>query len=116
MIPNGSCLTGAASGNVRLRVAACDDTLFPGARQVFWLRRDTGGLVGVRTSKEIIPGIVSLDAEQAGPQHLNHYARGNWTVESRLHWTRDVTFHEDAPRSGPVRAHAIWPPAVKGIN
>ncbi|MGH7511072.1 MAG: ISAs1 family transposase [Gemmatimonadales bacterium] len=78
-----------------LRSAACDDTLFPGARQVFRLRRDTGGLDGVRTSKEIIHGIVSLDADQAGPQHLNHYARGHWTVENSLHWTRDVTFHED---------------------
>ena len=78
-----------------LRVAACDDTLFPGARQVFRLRRDTGGLDGVRTSKEVIHGIVSATAEQANPAHLNHYARGHWVVENRLHWTRDVTFHED---------------------
>lgn len=78
-----------------IRVAPCDDTLFPGARQVFRLRRDTGGLDGVRTSKQIIHGIVSLDAEQAGPHHLNHYARGHWAVENRLHWTRDVTFGED---------------------
>src|SRR5262249_21261233 len=99
-----------------LRVAACDDTLFPGARQVLRLRRDTGGLDGVRTSKEIIYGIVSLDAEQATPAHLNHYARGHWTVENRLHWTRDVTFHEDdsqlrngtAPR--PVAAFPNLPP------
>ncbi len=78
-----------------LRVAPCDDTLFPGARQVFRLRRDTGGLDGVRTSKEIIHGIVSADAGQAGPGHLNYYARGHWSVENRLHWSRDVTFHED---------------------
>jgi len=78
-----------------IRVAACDNDLFPGARQVFRLRRDTGGLDGVRTSKQIIYGIVSLDAEQAGPQHLNAYARGHWAVENRLHWTRDVTFRED---------------------
>ncbi|WP_203862465.1 ISAs1 family transposase [Plantactinospora mayteni] len=78
-----------------IRVAACDDTLFPGAREAFRLRRDTGGLDGVRTSKQIIYGIVSLDATQAGPHHLNHYARGHWTVENRLHWTRDVTFSED---------------------
>jgi predicted transposase YbfD/YdcC len=90
-----------------LRVAPCDDALFPGARQVFRLRRDAGGLDGVRTSKEIIHGIISVDANQAGPQHLNHYARGHWVVENRLHWTRDVTFREDdsqlrtgtAPRS-----------------
>jgi len=78
-----------------LRVAACDDTLFPGARQVFRPRRDIGGLDDQRTSKQIIHGIVSLTAEQASPHHLNHYARGHWTVENRLHWTRDVTFHED---------------------
>jgi hypothetical protein len=78
-----------------MRVAPCDDSLFPGARQVFRLRRDTGGLEGVRTSKEIIHGIVSLNADLASPQHLNHYARGHWVVENRLHWTRDVTFHED---------------------
>jgi predicted transposase YbfD/YdcC len=78
-----------------LRVAPCDDTVFPGARQVFRLRRDTGGLDGVRTSKEIIHGIVSATTEQANPEHLNHYARGHWIVENGLHWTRDVTFHED---------------------
>ncbi|MFV2085273.1 ISAs1 family transposase [Micromonospora sp. LOL_021] len=78
-----------------IRVAPCDDSLFPGARQVFRLRRDTGGLDGVRTSKQIIYGIVSLDAEQARPQHLNAYARGHRAVENRLHWTRDVTFNED---------------------
>jgi predicted transposase YbfD/YdcC len=78
-----------------LRVAPCDDRLFPGARQVFRLRRDTGGLDGVRTSKEIIHGIVSVGADLAGPQHINHYARRHWVVENCLHWTRDVTFHED---------------------
>jgi predicted transposase YbfD/YdcC len=78
-----------------LRVAPCDDRLFPSARQVFRLRRDTGGLDGVRTSKEVIHGIVSVGADLASPEHLNAYARGHWTVENRLHWIRDVTFHED---------------------
>jgi predicted transposase YbfD/YdcC len=78
-----------------IRVAACDDTLFPGARQAFRLRRDVDGLDGIRTSKEIVHGITSLPGNLAGPVHLNHYERGHWTVENRLHWTRDVTFHED---------------------
>jgi predicted transposase YbfD/YdcC len=79
-----------------LRVADCDDQLFPGARQVFRLRRDTGGLDGVRTSKEIVYGIASLSADLAGPAQLNHYARQHWCVENRLHWVRDVVFREDA--------------------
>jgi hypothetical protein len=78
-----------------MRVAGCNDTLFPGARQVFRLRRDTGGLDGIRTSKDIVYGIASMDTDLAGPAHLNHYTRGHWTVEDRLHYVRDVTFRED---------------------
>jgi predicted transposase YbfD/YdcC len=78
-----------------LRVADASDVLFPGARQVFRLRRDTGGLDGQRTRKEIVYGITSMPAELAGPAHLNHYERHHWCVENRLHWTRDMTFHED---------------------
>jgi hypothetical protein len=78
-----------------LRTAPTDSTLFPGARQVFRLRRDTGGLDGIRTSKEIVFGVTSLPTDLAGPDHLNHYTQEHWCVENRLHWTRDVTFHED---------------------
>ncbi|WP_433367411.1 ISAs1 family transposase [Streptosporangium sp. CA-115845] len=78
-----------------IRTAEADDTLFPGARQAFRLRRDIGDLDGVWTSKEIVYGITSLPAEAAGPAHLNHYERAHWTVENRLHWVRDVTFRED---------------------
>ncbi|GGM53545.1 ISAs1 family transposase [Micromonospora sonchi] len=78
-----------------LRVAVADDALFPAARQVFRLRRDTGGLDGQRTRKEIVYGITSMPADLAAPIHLNHYARQHWCVENRLHWVRDVTFNED---------------------
>jgi predicted transposase YbfD/YdcC len=78
-----------------IRVAPADDTLFPGAVQAFRLRRDTGGLDGVWTRKEIVYGITSLPADLAGPTQLNHYERRHWVVENRLHWVRDVTFGED---------------------
>lgn len=79
-----------------IRVAPADESLFPGAVQAFRLRRDTGGLDGVWTRKEIVYGITSLPAELAGPAQLNHYERRHWVVEDRLHWVRDVTFGEDA--------------------
>jgi predicted transposase YbfD/YdcC len=79
-----------------IRVAAADDSLFPGAVQAFRLRRDTGGLDGVWTGKQIVYGITSLPADLAGPAQLNHYERRHWVVEDRLHWVRDVTFGEDA--------------------
>jgi hypothetical protein len=65
-----------------LRGADCDDTLFPGARQTFRLRRDTGGLDGQRTGKQIVYGITSMPADLAGPAHLNHLERGHWQIES----------------------------------
>ena len=79
-----------------IRVAPTDDSLFPGAVQAFRLRRDTAGLDGVWTGKEIVYGITSLPADLAGPAQLNHYERRHWVVEDRLHWVRDVTFGEDA--------------------
>jgi predicted transposase YbfD/YdcC len=78
-----------------IRVAPADHTLFPAAAQAFRLRRDVGGLDGVWDHKEIVYGITSLPADLAGPTHLNHYERRHWVVENRLHWVRDVTFHED---------------------
>ena len=68
-----------------IRVAPADDSLFPGAVQAFRLRRDTAGLDGVWTGKEIVYGITSLPAELAGPAQLNHYERRHWVVEDRLH-------------------------------
>jgi predicted transposase YbfD/YdcC len=79
-----------------IRTTPADDTVFPGARQVFRIRRDVGDLDNVWTTKEIVYGITSLPAGLAGPEHLNCYQRQHWTVENRLHWTRDMTFQEDS--------------------
>lgn len=78
-----------------IRTTPAEESLFPGARQAFRLRRDVGDVDGVWTSKEIVYGITSLPADLAGPAHLNHYERAHWGVENRLHWIRDVTFRED---------------------
>jgi predicted transposase YbfD/YdcC len=78
-----------------IRTAPAETALFPGAHQVFRLRRDVGELHGPWISKEIVFGITSLPPDLAGPEHLNVYQRQHWCVENRLHWVRDVTFHED---------------------
>jgi len=78
-----------------IRTAPADTRLFPGAHQVFRLRRDVGEPNGPWTGKEIVLGITSLPPDLAGPEHLNCYQRHHWSVENRLHWVRDVTFHED---------------------
>ena len=78
-----------------LRTAPAGDAVFPGAAQVFRLRRDSGGLDGQWTTKEIVFAITSLPADLAGPAHLNHYERSHWAIENKIHWVRDVAFHED---------------------
>jgi hypothetical protein len=47
-----------------------DDALFPGARQVFRLRRDTGEPHGPWTGKETMFGVTSLLADLAGPASI----------------------------------------------
>ena len=71
---------------------------------MFRLRRDTGGLDGVATSKEIVYGIASMTADLSPPVHLNHYSRRHWSIENRLHYVRDVTFREDSSQFRPGNA------------
>jgi predicted transposase YbfD/YdcC len=79
-----------------IRTAPAAGIDFPHDAQVFRLRRDRGGLDGVRTSKEIVYGITSLHPDQAGPAQIATHTRQHWTIENGLHHVRDVTWGEDA--------------------
>jgi hypothetical protein len=69
---------------------------WPGARQGFRLQRQ---IVRVRTGEvlraEAVYGVTSLDATRGAPEQLLALVRGQWTIENRSHWVRDVTFDED---------------------
>jgi hypothetical protein len=86
-----------------LTVAALDTALaaylaWPGAQQVFQLKRrivtTTTGVV----REETVVGVTSLPPARAGARHLARYIRQHWHIENRSHWVRDVTFREDAGR------------------
>jgi predicted transposase YbfD/YdcC len=53
---------------------------------------------------EVVYGVTSLAAERAMPSRLVELVRGQWQIENRSHWVRDVTFDEDRSQ---VRCGAI---------
>jgi predicted transposase YbfD/YdcC len=44
---------------------------------------------------ETIYGLTSLSRDLAGPELIEHFWRGHWTIENRLHYVRDETLRED---------------------
>ncbi len=59
------------------------------------LDRHTTDLAGHPLRTEVAYAITSLHAARAGPARLLALARGQWQIEDRLHWVRDVIFDKD---------------------
>lgn len=76
--------------------APADGVGFPGAAQVFRIRRDVFDALGQRISKEVVHGITSLHVEQATAEAVAQYVREHWGIENKIHWVRDAVFDEDA--------------------
>jgi predicted transposase YbfD/YdcC len=66
---------------------------FEGALQVAQLRR-TVTKKGRRTVENVYL-ITSADVRTAPPAVLAAWVKGQWGIENRLHWVRDVTFDQD---------------------
>lgn len=67
---------------------------FPGAKQVFRIRRSVYDLAGHRVSKDIVHGITSLDPARATGAHLLILIRHHWLIETN-YWIRDVAWRGD---------------------
>lgn len=71
---------------------------FPHARQVLLIERHVYDLDDKHTSSTAVLAITDLSAEQADPERLLHLNRGQWAIENRDHYVRDVTLGEDRCR------------------
>jgi predicted transposase YbfD/YdcC len=69
---------------------------WPHLGQVFRLQRVVHHTQTGRLTYQVVFGITSLTAEDCLPEHLMYLLRTHWHIENRLHFVRDVTFHEDA--------------------
>jgi predicted transposase YbfD/YdcC len=85
---------------------------WPQAEQVYKLERKFKQLNSGKFMHEVVYGITSLTAQEAGATRLLEITRGHWGIESGLHYRRDVTLRED--RSRVRTAHA--PQMLAAIN
>jgi predicted transposase YbfD/YdcC len=93
-------------GRIEIRTIQTSEMLneyldWPGVKQVYrldrefhWLRQ---GKV-YKSSHDVEYGITSLSRELASPKKLLAVRRQHWSIETGLHYRRDVTFKEDATR------------------
>jgi len=68
---------------------------WPGLAQVFELGRHVMFQKTGQERVEVVYGVTSLRPERATPERLLALVRGQWQIENKSHWVRDVTFDED---------------------
>lgn len=85
----------------RTLTAMTDETGYldwPGAAQLFKLKRRRCCLRTGELTEETVYGITSLTADRASAQRLLQLTRDYWGIENGLHYRRDTTLHEDQTR------------------
>lgn len=68
---------------------------FPHVAQVCRIEREVTELKSGKRRQETVFAITSLTPAQADPDKLLSLNRGQWGIENRSHYVRDVTFDED---------------------
>jgi predicted transposase YbfD/YdcC len=68
---------------------------WPGLAQVFELGRHGMDQKTGQERVEVVYGVTSLSPQRATPARLLELVRGQWQIENKSHWVRDVTFDED---------------------
>ena len=89
----------------RTSTALTGYSTWPGLEQVFRIEREVRDRkTRTRLHSEVVYGVTSLSASEAGAADVLRLVREHWSIENRSHWVRDVTFDEDRSQ---VRVGAI---------
>jgi predicted transposase YbfD/YdcC len=89
-----------AHGRLEVRTLQTSTTLndyldWPGLQQVFRLDRKRTEVNTGQVLTQTVFVLTSLSAQRAVAAQLLALTRGQWSIENRSHWVRDVTFGED---------------------
>lgn len=96
-------ITSKGHGRLEVRTLTTSSQLndfldWPFLQQIFQLERTITIAKTRKTRHETLYGVTSLSAEQASPSQLLHMLRSYWQIENGLHYSRDVSLHEDQTR------------------
>jgi predicted transposase YbfD/YdcC len=69
---------------------------FPHAAQVFLIERYVTDTASGKNTAIAVLGITSCDTARANAPQIAAHTRKHWHIENKLHYIRDVTYHEDA--------------------
>lgn len=83
---------------IRSSTALNNFAKFPYVRQVFWLERKTTILKTGEVRYETVVGLSSRDPAALPPEAVLEAIRLHWTIEKKVHWSRDVNWREDHSR------------------
>lgn len=92
--------TDLQGGRIETRTLQSSEALagwegWAGLAQVLRLTRTVTEKKTGQTRQELVHARCSLSRQRATTAQLLAFWRGQWTIENRLHWVRDVTFGED---------------------
>lgn len=77
-----------------------DCTDFPYSKQFFMIEREVERRQRGNSTRstEVAYGVTSLKKKRASAERLLELNRGQWEIENRVHYVRDVTYDEDRCR------------------
>jgi hypothetical protein len=80
---------------IQVSTALNDYVEFPFCGQVFRIHREFIYLKTGQVHRETVFGLTSLSVQKASPERVLSYVRGQWSIENRSHYVRDMAFDED---------------------